>query len=86
MSLPRYKVTWKTLLLPIIGLAAFFIYIYFFVDFNEIIEAIQRINLFYYVLATIVSLLDVFFFALAWYFLLRFLSVKISIMKSFAFV
>lgn len=86
MSLPRYKVTWKTLLLPIIGLAAFFIYIYFFVDFSEIIEAIQRINLFYYVLATIVSLLDVFFFALAWYFLLRFLSVKISIMKSFAFV
>lgn len=86
MSLPTYKVTWKTFLLPIIGLAAFFIYIYFFVDFSQIVEAIQRINLYYYVLATIVSLLDIFFFALAWYFLLRFLSVKISVVKSFAYV
>lgn len=85
MSLPRYKVTWKTLLLPVIGLAAFLLYIYFFVDFREIIGAVQQINLWYYLLATIASLFDVFFFALAWYFLLRFLSVRISVVKAFAF-
>lgn len=72
-------------MLPVIGLAAFFIYIYIFVDFRQIAEAVRQINLNYYVLATIASLFDVFFFALAWYFLLRFLSVKISVVKSFTF-
>jgi len=87
LTAPRYKVTWKTLLLPIIGLAAFFIYIYVFnVDIQQIIAEIGRINLLYYFIAAIVSVLDVFFFALAWHSLLRFLRVKFSVLKSFALV
>jgi uncharacterized protein (TIRG00374 family) len=87
LTAPKYKVTWKTLLLPIIGLAAFFIYIYVFnVDVQQIIAEISRINLQYYFIAAIVSVLDVFFFALAWHSLLRFLRVKFSVLKSFALV
>lgn len=87
MTAPQYKVTWKTLLLPIIGLAAFFIYIYVFnVDIQEIIAEIGRINLQFYVIAAIISVLDVFFFALTWHSLLSFLRVKFSVLKSFALV
>jgi hypothetical protein len=87
LTAPRYKVTWKTLLLPIIGLAAFFIYIYVFnVDIRQIIAEMEGIDLQYYIIAAIVSVLDVFFFALAWHSLLRFLRVKFSVLKSFALV
>ena len=87
MTSPKYKVTWKTFLLPIIGLVAFFLYIYIFnVDIQQIFAKVQQINVSYYILAMIASLLDVFFFSLAWYSLLRFLSVKLSVVKSFAFV
>lgn len=87
MTAPKYKVTWKTFLLPIIGLAVFFIYIYVFnVDIRDIVAKVQQVNPYYYALATIASVLDVFFFTLAWYFLLKFLSVRLSVLKSFAFV
>ena len=87
MTAPRYKVTWKTLLLPLIGLAAFFIYIYVFnVDIQQIVAEMGGINLRYYLIAAIVSVFDVFFFALAWHSLLRFLHVKFSVLKSFALV
>ncbi len=87
MAAPKYKVTWKTLLLPIIGLAAFFIYIYVFnVDIQEIIVNIGQANMQFYVIAAVISVLDVFFFTLAWHSLLRFLRVKFSLLKSFALV
>ena len=87
MVAPGYKVTWKTLLLPIIGLVAFFVYIYVFnVDIQEIIVKIQQTNLYYYVLAAVASIVDIAFFTLAWHSLLKFLSVKLSVFKSFAFV
>jgi len=87
LTAPRYKVTWKTLALPIIGLAAFFIYILVFnVDLQEIIAKIGRINIQFYITAAIISVLDVFFFTLAWHSLLRFLRVEFSLLKSFALV
>ena len=87
MTQPRYRVTWKTFLLPVIGLVAFFVYIYIFnVDVQQIIANTQQINLSYYMLATIASLFDVFFFSLAWASLIRFLSVKLSVAKLFGFV
>jgi uncharacterized protein (TIRG00374 family) len=46
----------------------------------------HNINLYFYLLATIASLLDTYFFALAWHSLLGFLSVKISRFKLFLFV
>ena len=87
MTQPKYKVTWITFIVPIIGLAAFFLYIYIFnVDIQEIIAKVQTINLNFYLLATIASLFDIFFFSLAWHSLLRFLSVRVSLLKSFLFV
>jgi uncharacterized protein (TIRG00374 family) len=83
----KYKITWKTIILPPIGLAAFFIYIYIFnVDIQKIIAKAQQINLSFYMLAAVLSLLDTLFFALAWHSLLSFLSVKISRVRSFLYV
>jgi uncharacterized protein (TIRG00374 family) len=80
-------VTWKSLLLPLIGLIAFFIYVYIFnVDIQEIIAAIQTINLHFYLLATVSAVLDTLFFTLAWHTLLSFLSVKIPLFRSFLYV
>jgi len=87
LSAPKYKATWKTLLLLIIGLVVFFVYIYVFnVDIWEIIIKVQQTNPYYYILAAMASVLDIVFFTLAWHSLLRFLSVKLSVFKSFAFV
>jgi len=86
-SPPRYNVTWKTFALPLIGIAAFVIYIYVFnVDIQEIFGEVQKIKSSYYVLAIITSLLDIFLFTVAWQSLLRFLSVKFPVLKLFAFV
>lgn len=83
----KYKVTWKAVLFPLIGLAAFFLYIYIFnVDILQIIAIVQGINLYIYLLAAFAVLLDTLFFTLAWHFLLKFLSVKLSIAKSLLFV
>ncbi|HVP27473.1 MAG TPA: lysylphosphatidylglycerol synthase transmembrane domain-containing protein [Candidatus Bathyarchaeia archaeon] len=87
MTSPKYKVTWRTFALPLIGLAAFFVYIYIFnVDVQEIIATVQRINLYFYLWATIAVILDTLFFTLAWNVLLRFLSVKIPTFKLFLYV
>jgi uncharacterized protein (TIRG00374 family) len=87
MGSVKPKVTWKTFLLPVIGLAVFFLYIYLFnVDIPTIIAIVQRVNLPLYFVAAAFLVLDTFFFALSWRFLLNFLSVKLSLMRSFLYV
>lgn len=87
MTAPKYKITWKSLLLPLIGLAAFLVYIYVFnVDILQIVATVQRIDSRMYLLAAIATILDTLFFTLAWRSLIRFLSVKISLFKLFLFV
>lgn len=83
----KYKVSWKTLLPPALGIAAFLLYLYLFdVDVPKIIATIQSIDLSIYFLAAAFPILDTFFFALSWRFLLNFLSVKLSVVKSFLYV
>jgi uncharacterized protein (TIRG00374 family) len=83
----KYKITWKTFLLPLVGLVAFFLYILIFkVDLFEIAATIQHANLYPYLLATIFTLLDTLFFALAWHSLLSFLSVQVSRIRLYVFV
>jgi uncharacterized protein (TIRG00374 family) len=87
LTVPQYRVTKKTLLLPLIGLVAFFLYVYIFnVPIQDIAAAISRVSLQTYLIAALVSLLDVLFFAYAWHSLLSFLSVKLSLSKSVALV
>jgi uncharacterized protein (TIRG00374 family) len=86
-SPPKYNFTWKTFAIPMVGIAAFVIYIYLFnVDIQQVFAEVQKINPVYYALATAASLLDVFLFTVGWQFLLRHLSVKFHFLKSFAFV
>src|SRR3990170_2292315 len=84
---PKPKVTRKTALFPIIGLVAFFLYIYLFqVDITKIIATAQTADPIPYALAIALSIVEVFFFSLSWRVLVNFLSMKLSVMTSFLFV
>lgn len=87
MSSPEFKLTSKTLILPIIGVAAFIVYIYLFnVDIPTIVGIMQQTDLYFYSWAIILLFLQTFFFALSWRFLVNFLSVKLSIVRVFLYV
>ena len=87
MAPRKFQVTWKTILLPVMGLLAFFIYLYLFdVDIPTIIATAQRVDLSIYLFAVIALVLETFLFALSWRSLINFLSVKLSVVKSFLYV
>ncbi len=86
-EIPQTKITWKTVLFPTIGIAAFFIYIYLFqVDINGIITTLQTINPLPYLLAATLSILEILFFSISWRVLTNFLYIKLSILRSYLFV
>lgn len=87
MEPTKPKLTRWTIILPIIGLVAFFLYILLFnVDIPEIIATAQRANPIIYLAAVLFSLAEVFFFAVSWRSILSFLNVKISVFRSYLFV
>ena len=73
--------------MPLIGIAAFLIYIFIFqVDIGAIFEELKSVNLYVYLIAVIISLLEVFLFSLSWRALINFLDVKLSVIKSYLLV
>ena len=72
----------RTVPLLLIGLLIFVAYLYFFVDIPEMLRTIQQIDLFYYMLAIVVLLLNMLAYSLTWHYLLRPLSIKVSFMKT----
>ena len=83
----KLQFTWKTVLLPAVGLLAFFLYLYIFnVDIPKIIATARGIEVSFYLLAIAAVMLETFFFALSWRSLLSFLSVKLSVVKSFLYI
>lgn len=87
MTVTKPKITWKSIVLPAVGLLAFFLYLYLFnVDIPEIIAIAQRIDFSVYFLAIVTVLFETFFFSLSWYFLVTFLSVKLSVVRAFMYV
>jgi uncharacterized protein (TIRG00374 family) len=86
MASKKHSAMKKRYLLVVAGLALFLLYLYFFVPFNELVEAVQRINPFYFFLAFCALLASVALYALAWKRLLSLLSVKTSFLKAFQFV
>jgi uncharacterized protein (TIRG00374 family) len=87
MESPKPKITRKTVIFPLIGLAAFFLYIYLFqVDIPAIIATAQRADPVPYALAAALSLVEVFFFSVSWRVLVNFLLIKLSVIKSYLFV
>lgn len=87
MASRKFQITWKTILLPALGLLAFFLYLYLFgVDIPTIIATARRIDLSIYLFAIFALMLETFLFALSWRSLINFLSVKLSVTKSFLYV
>jgi uncharacterized protein (TIRG00374 family) len=87
MEPSKPKITRKTFLFPVIGLAAFFLYIYLFrVDIPDIIATVQRADFIPYALAVALSLVEVFFFTVSWRVLINFLKIKLSVLRSYLFV
>lgn len=66
-----------------IGLLIFIIYLYFFVDINEMIAVVQHINLFYYLLAVVVLILAMLTNALTWHYFLLAASMNLSFKRTF---
>jgi uncharacterized protein (TIRG00374 family) len=87
MEQPKPKITWKTVLFPLIGLAAFFIYIYLYQgDIPTIIATLQTVDPFLYGLAIAFGVVEVFFYAVSWRVLVDFLKIKLSVLRSYIFV
>jgi len=84
---PKPKLNWKTALFPIVGLAAFFLYIYLSqADIPAIIATAQTADPLPYALAIAFSIIEVFFYAVSWRVLLNFLQIKLSVIRSYLFV
>jgi len=87
MDSTKPKLTWKTLLFPLIGLVAFFLYIYLFeVDILSIIETAKTTNLLIFAVAIGCGFLEIFFFAISWHSLTRHLNIKMTIKKAYLYL
>jgi uncharacterized protein (TIRG00374 family) len=87
MEMLQTRFTWKTVVLPVIGIAAFFIYIYLFhVDISAIINTLRTISPLPYAVAVLFSLSEILFFSISWRELAVFLRIKLSVIRSYLFV
>lgn len=81
------KITWKTLIMLLIGIVAFILYLFILrVDMPEILAKIQSANMPLYLLAASLIFVEMFLYSMAWHSLLSFLSVKLSVLKSYLYV
>jgi len=80
METLKTKINWKTIVAPLIGIAAFLLYIYFIKgDLTIIMNTIQKVNPLFYALAVVSSLLEMCFFTSSWKVLLDSISIKLSV-------
>lgn len=87
MASAKPKITWKTLIMLLVGLIAFILYLFILrVDIPEIIAKIQRAKMPLYLLAASLIFVEMFLYSMAWRFLLNFLSVKLSVLKSYLYL
>jgi uncharacterized protein (TIRG00374 family) len=81
------KITWKTVLFPLLGLVGFFLYILIFqVDLVEVIQTAATANPLIYAAAIICGLLEVFFYTVSWKVLANHLDIKMSLTKAYLYV
>jgi uncharacterized protein (TIRG00374 family) len=87
MEAKRTKLNWKTIAGPLIGIAAFLLYIYLVNgDLTKIVESLQNTNPYIYLAAAATSLLEMVFFTQSWKELLNSLSVKLSVLRANLYV
>lgn len=86
MSLPKLPTQSRIIqLVLILGLVAFILYIYFFVDISQLIAIFSTIKLEFYFAAFVAYIIFTFFSALVWHRLLNNLAVSITRGKAFLF-
>jgi uncharacterized protein (TIRG00374 family) len=68
------------------GLLLFLVYLYFFVDFGEFLETLQRANPLYYSLAAGCLFITMAFYSLTWQSLLHLVSVKVTFWKAAQYI
>jgi uncharacterized protein (TIRG00374 family) len=86
-QIPQTKITWKTAVFPLIGIVAFFIYIYLFqVDIVGIFNTLQTINVVPYTAAAVISVLEILFFSISWRVLANYLLIELSVIRSYLMV
>jgi len=84
---PKIKFTWKTVLLPLLGLVGFFLYLYLFnVDLFGIIATAQRADPLIYSAAVFCGFIEIFFFTASWHALTSHIDIRLSIKKAFLYV
>ncbi len=84
---PKPTFTVKTVVLPLIGLLAFFLYIWLFnVDLVSIIDTVKQAQPLPYLAAVAVSFLEILFYSLSWRSILSSLNVNLSKIKSYIYV
>jgi len=83
----RPQIAWKNVAMPLIGIAAFLVYLYLFhVDVPEIVATVQTSDVLLYSAAAMLIFVDTFFYAMAWRTLLVYLSVKLSVLKAYLYM
>jgi uncharacterized protein (TIRG00374 family) len=85
MVAPRRFALRTVALFLAVGLFVFLVYLYFFVPFGDVVQTIERVNPFYFLLAACALFISAAFYSLAWQRLLDMLSVKSSFLKTFQF-
>ena len=73
----------RTIPFLLIGLLIFVAYLYFFIGIPEMLTVMQRVNLFYYLLAVAILILNMLVSSLIWQYFLRPLSVNAPLKKTF---
>ena len=94
MEPPKLRLTWKTILFPLLGIAGFLIYIYLLplttgqqqVDLWNILSNAKEINLPLYGVAILFGLLEVLFFTLSWKILTNHLEIKMTTVRAYLYV
>jgi uncharacterized protein (TIRG00374 family) len=94
MERPKLKISWKTVVFPLLGLVGFFLYIYLLplttgqkqVNILNILSTAKNVDLLIYAVAIIFGLLEVLFFTFSWRVLTNHLSLKIPIFRAYLYV
>jgi len=87
MQPPKPKLSWKSLLFPLLGLFGFFLYIYLFkVNILGIFATAKTVNPFIYSIAIMFGLFQVLFFTVSWHVLTNHLSIKMTIVRAYLYV
>ena len=87
MQPTKPKLSWRSVLFPLLGLVGFFLYIYVFkVNILGIFATAEKANPTIYLIAVLFGLLQVLFFTISWRVLTNHLSIKMTLVRAYLYV